>query len=161
MPNMYVKVDFSMEYVDERRNSQELVLAGFNSKMPASNISIGRGNVSFKLESDSLVSGATSLNFSGPSERGSCYILDCCGVYKCAVKADYLDDFLNNAIPAELGTIMLNDPDSGDRIDLLPGNIIKGVVLHEEQGPWGRMGAVITRQHLNIEIIASKLKPKT
>jgi hypothetical protein len=156
---MFVKVDFSLEYVDEKKNSPVVVIAGFKATMPASVIGIGRGNASFRLESDSMVAGNAGLKFAGESEEGMRYILDCSGVYKCAIKADYLEEFLNNEIPAQLGVIALNDPTSGDRIVLLPGKLVRGVTLFEEQGPWGRMGAIITRQHLNIELVASKSRP--
>jgi hypothetical protein len=147
------------QYLDEKKNSPAAVIAGFEAIMPASIIGVGRCNASFRLESDSIIGGHANLKFAGESEKGMRYILDCSGVYKCAIKADYLNDFLKNEIPAQLGVITLNDPTSGDRIDLLPGKLVRGVTLFEEQGPWGRMGAIITRQHLNIELIASKSRP--
>lgn len=160
MPTMYAKVDFSIEFVDEQKNSQKAVEEGFLSPMPASIIGVGRGDASFRLESDAIVSGNTSLKYKGDSAEGKSYVLECSSVYKCSIKPAYIEQFLDNSIPAELGTISLNDPKTGARIELVPGAPIKGVTLNEESGPWGRMGAIITRESLNIELVASKTKPK-
>lgn len=160
MPTMYAKVDFSIEFIDENKNSQKSVEAGFSCLMPASVIKVGRGDASFRLESDAIVAGKASLKYKGDSAGGKTYVLECAGVYKCSIKAAYIEQFLDNSISGELGTISLNDPDSGDLIHLTPSSPIKGVNIKEESGPWGRMGATITRTILNIDIAASKSKPK-
>lgn len=147
MPTMYAKVDFSIEFIDEKKNPQKSVEAGFLCLMPASVIHVGRGDVSFRLESDALVTGNTSLKYKGDFPDGKTYVLECAGVYKCSIKAAYIEQFLDNSISGELGTISLNDPDSGDLIHLLPGKPIKGVSINAESG-------------LNIELVASKTKPK-
>jgi len=160
MPTMYAKVDFSIEFVDEQKNVQNAVEEGFLSPMPASIISVGRGDASFRLESDAVVSGNPSLKYKGDSAEGKKYLLECSAVYKCSIKPAYIEQFLDNSIPAELGTITLNHPKTGDRIDLVPSDPIKGVTINKESGPWGRMGAIITRESLNIDLVASKTKPK-
>lgn len=161
MPTMYAKVSFAIEFIDSGNNPKNAVESGFSSVMPASVISVQRGEASFRLESDSLITGSAILKHEGKSDDGIVYILECDAVYKCSIKPDYIDGFLNNNTPAELGTISLNDPKSGDRIGLTPGKPIRGVTLTEETGPWGRMGAMISREHLNIDLTASKTKPKT
>lgn len=160
MPTLYAKVNFSLEYLDEKNNPAPLIEAGFSSVMPASIISIARGDASFRLESDSLVSGETTLKCKGKTNGGTSYILDCNGVYKCLIKANYFDDFLDNSVPAEVGTISLNDPESGDLVHLIPSAVLRGVSKRSEKGPWGRMGAMVTREHLDIDLITSKTKPK-
>lgn len=159
MPTIYSKVSFSIEFVDENNNPQKAVEEGFASPMPASVIGVQRGDASFRLESDSLVSGSATLSYKNKSDEGTVYVLDCDGVYKCSIKANFIDTFLDNNISAELGTISLNDPASGDRIELVPGNPVRGVNIEKETGPWGRMGAMITREHFNITLTASKSKP--
>lgn len=160
MPTLYAKVNFSIEYIDEMNNPIPAVEAGFLSTMPASVIGISRGDASFRLESDSIVSGEASLKSKEKSSRGSTYVLDCNAVYKCSIKANYVDGFLDNDASAEIGTISLNDPESGDRIELIPGAPIRGVKESSEEGPWGRMGATVTRKYLNIDVVTSKTKPK-
>lgn len=147
MPTMYAKVDFSIEFIDGKKNPQKSVEAGFSCLMPASVISVGRGDASFRLESDAIVAGNTSLKYKGDSANGKTYVLECVGVYKCSIKAAYIEQFLDNSISGELGTISLNDPDSGDLIHLVPGKPINGVSINSESG-------------LNIELVASKTKPK-
>lgn len=160
MPTMYAKVNFSIEFIDEQNNPQKAVEAGFLRPMPASVISVGRGDASFRLESDAIVTGNTSLKYKSDSADGKCYVLECSSVYKCAIKPACIEEFLDNSIPAELGGITFNNPETGNRINLVPGEPIKGIEINEESGPWGRMGAVITRTHLNIDLVASKAKPK-
>lgn len=160
MPTLYAKVNFSIEYIDEMNNPTQSVETGFSSTMPASVIAISRGDASFRLESDSLVSGEATLKRKEKHSKGTTYILDCNGVYKCLIKADYIDGFLDNEASTEIGTISLNDPKSGDRIELVPGTPIRGVSKSSETGPWGRMGAMVTREHLVIDLVTSKTKPK-
>lgn len=161
MPTLYAKVNFSIEYIDEMNNPAQAVEAGFSSTMPASVIGIHRGDASFRLESDSIVSGISTLKCKGEANGVTTYVLDCNGVYKCSIKANYVDCFLDNDVPAEIGTISLNDPESGDRIEIVPGAPIRGVAERSEEGPWGRMGAMVTREYLNIEVLTSKTKPKS
>lgn len=161
MPTMYAKVNFSIEYIDKENNPISAVEAGFSNTMPASVIGIGRGDASFRLESDSLVSGETTLKGREKTSVGTKYILDCNGIYKCLIKPSFIEGFLDNEVPAEIGTISLNDPESGDLIHLSPGEPVRGVSKSSEEGPWGRMGAMVTRDHLNIDLVATKTKPKS
>lgn len=160
MAAMYSQTSFSAEFFDENNNPHNAVEKGFASKMPASIIGIQRGDASFRLESDSLISGSTSLVFKEKTSEGTVYVLDCDGVYKCSIKPAYMDTFLANDVSTELGTISLNDPNTGAHIELVPVKPLKGVTISEETGPWGRMGATITREHYNIKLTASKTKPK-
>lgn len=161
MPTMYAKVNFEIEFIDEQNNPHNSVEAGFSRQIPASVISVARGDASFRLECDSIVGGISSLKFISDSDQGKLYNLNCSALYKCSIKPAYIEEFLDNSIPAELGTITFNNPDTGNRIDLVPGRPIKGVVINEESGPWGRMGAIITTTHLNIDLVGSKSKPKS
>jgi len=160
MPTMYVKVNFSIEYIDNQNNPVQSVEAGFASSMPVSIVGLLKGDASFRLESDSLVSGSSSLKFKDKTNGVSTYVLDCNGVYKCSIKANYVDGFLDKDLTTEVGTISLNDPESGDRIELTPGVPLRGVSVREEKGPWGRMGAMVSRTHIDIDALTSKTKPK-
>jgi hypothetical protein len=155
---MYAKVNFSAEYLEVASNKTSLVESGFISTMPVSIISISRGDASFRLESDSFISGSSSLKFKEASDGGNVYILDCKAIYKCSIKADFLDKFLDNSEAATLGGISLNDPESGDRIGLDILNPIRGVKANIQEGPWGRMGAMVTITTYEIELETSQKK---
>jgi hypothetical protein len=158
MPTMYARVNFSAEYLEEASNKSSLVESGFLSTMPVSIISISRGDASFRLESDSVISGSSSLKFKDASDGGNVYILDCNAVYKCSIKADFLDKFLDASEPATLGGITLNDPESGDLVGLNVLNPVRGVKANTQEGPWGRMGAMVTITTFEIELETSKNK---
>ena len=126
--------------------------------MPASTIRVSRGDSSFRLDSDSVISGSSSLKFKEASDGGNVYILDCNAVYKCSIKADFLDKFLDNSEACTLGGITLNDPESGDLIVLDISNPIRGVKVNIQEGPWGRMGALVTITTFEIALETSKNK---